>query len=1664
MVEEQTESGFGTAVRAFAFDGDEAKYRSWEGKTVALAGSKGFLLALTKESTGKVLTVEEYEYGEVEEPGVAVTGGGATPTTTRATTKTENRKYAANAQAWTYLVASCTGKAYALIERCNGDPYKAWSILQEKYCATDAEENYPELDQSFNDCKLSGTKKDPELWFNDLDHLNMRLRRINLKYEKDELQMKSHMMTAMSNDYDSVIVKFRGELNETPLAKLRKEVVLQYKTLMKASGSKTSSESVLSANVSKHPYKKFKGNCRNCGKIGHKANECRSAKVETTGGSTKKDTESDKSHVKCYNCQEMGHYANKCTKPKKAKTENTEDMGMFVGFSVLDCTLDESEYGEDGFFDNFSDSTSYEKEENEEDDTSYELVPFWMSESTSEATASIGIEDHLQDISSEEHHVGVTTMSDYVGSASVSGIAEEWLLDSGATCGVTYDKTLMTETKPSNRLITIGNGHKVATESQGSVTLTNEKGQKIKLTDVFYAPTFTKHIISMAKLIQDDWTLSVADKTEFVFAYPGTKDPVRFLQNSSDKLFYLSATRTVDDTSTINSLTTAPVTLDINIAHGLLGHPDTRTVISMAKKEGWTLTGTIKPCGSCALAKARAKAIPKSTMTKATVPGERLFLDISGPYSDSLNQNKYWLRIVDDCTRYSWDCFLPRKTGIQDPLLKLVTMNKAAAKPCKYLRCDNAGENESYVQQVCAENDIQLEMTAPNTPQMNGVVERSFATCKNRAFATMYCARFSLATQGLLWPEAVNTVTKIGNSLPRQGLAQDPHTAWFGKDTKPNRILGHLQPFGRIAYVTDRKKIKAKLDVRATKCVFIGYAVDHSGDTYKFYNPETKSTFLSRDVHQWMEWHGRITATDDMDLFTELEKLKQDSIILPETPVIPILTDADFPEDAAIDQVPALTQEAVPADATSVPTEDSTDVVPPARRNLAASFGEGAITRSRTRHVSYADVCHRSDDMEDIFDFDLHLSDEIMELLAMSATLQSDPQLGVPKNFKELLKLNNKDWFKSLNGELENFLSREAWEFLQRKALPPGRKTLRCRWIFKEKLDGTKKARSVVLGYQQEPGIDFNESYSPLATNTTIRVVLAMSLYYYLEYDDWVNIMLDVEAAFLNAKVDTDIFIELPEGLREYMLTKGIDLGDSVIKLRSAQYGLVQSPRLWMETFAKILKSLGLVQCKTDPCLFCLFGQDQKLLALVVVYCDDCILSGRSKWVNKLKLGIAKQVKISDLGKLKRHLGVDYKFGRDEHGHYIGSSMKDYHESMVRDFEKEEFGSAKTFSTPGAAVTPPLRSTPDDEIIMLDKFRSYVGRIMFACGKTEPTLSNACRELTVHLTAPNHVHWTALKHLMGYVKTGNNQGFKMRTPKDTRVVAFVDSDYASDRGDRKSISGYLVTIGGCLVSWQSKKQTGVTLSSTEAEFVSMSMAATEVKFVVSLLTEMGNGPPVGDGAPSNGPMDNRIPIMPSIIKEDNTGAIFMAKNTAIGQRTKHVDIRYRFVNDMILSDELLVEHIRSGDNPSDAMTKNLPLNLFAKHASLISEGLLGNLYDHQNTEDVKIYSATVPEIEDSTVVSSCLRLDYDATVDVCAANHTVDEGWTTVPVKNKKERKPVVKGVDQEPRIGKEPRRIHKIKLAKDVGYGIGCPPVSSTAGSIPPVVHKNRREQRPNQ
>jgi len=862
------------------------------------------------------------------------------------------------------------------------------------------------------------------------------------------------------------------------------------------------------------------------------------------------------------------------------------------------------------------------------------------------------------------------------------------------------------------------------------------------------------------------------------------------------------------------------------------------------------------------------------------------------------------------------------------------------------LRCDNSGENNKYLTEICNQRGISLEMTAPYTPQMNGVVERAFVTTRDRAYASMLAARFNTKSQNRLWAEAIHTATKIGNILPTQTRPIAPHNLFFKSDSK---LHNFLQPFGRIAYITIRQEFHRKFSPKSKKGVFVGYADNHPPDTFRFYDPKTDKIFLSRDIAKWTVWHGIITGTDDLSLFDEI-KHQHESTTIPEEILNPKMekkstTDPTslLPENKSVEEVPLINIPPI------TPPNIIDDQNSPKRHQGEAIDKTPLLTKHKLlREIRGLDTSYNPITLNEIL-YTTILPNEFVYHVNSASTPSE-----APKNYKEMMKLNDEEWKQAHNSEIQNFLKRNAWDIIHQEKMNITRRPLRTRFVYRIKSDGTKKARCVIKGYEQVPGIDFNEFYSPLATDTTIRIVLAMALYYSSKEKQWTTELIDVEAAFLNDEVDQDIFIEIPEGLHEFMMKADKrEISNHVIKLKRAQYGLVQSPRLWMLTFSNILKSIGMRQCKSDPCLF-IFPVSGDPKAIIIVYCDDCIITGINNTVKSLKEEISKHVKITQPGILTQHLGVNWKFGDDKYGPYLEGSMHEYTKSICNDYEKFMGATIKPQNTPGAHNVKLQKNHDELNIINIDEFRSFVGRILFMARKVDPYLTNSVRELSTHLSSPTEAHWKSLSHLVEYLKN-NPMSLKLRAPKSLKIISFVDSDYASDKNDRKSVTGYLTTIGGCLVTWHSKKQNSITLSSTEAEYVAMSTATAEIKFVSSTLEEILGEPPP----------------MPSIIYEDNTGAIFMAKNLAITQRTKHVDIRTRFINEMVLEGKLDIKHIRSVNNPADGMTKNLPSHLNMKHSKAIQNGtLLDQTYDQLDREDVNTNRA-VCRPDHKTVLYCC---------------------------------------------------------------------------------------------
>ena len=276
-------------------------------------------------------------------------------------------------------------------------------------------------------------------------------------------------------------------------------------------------------------------------------------------------------------------------------------------------------------------------------------------------------------------------------------------------------------------------------------------------------------------------------------------------------------------------------------------------------------------------------------------------------------------------------------------------------------------------------------------------------------------------------------------------------------------------------------------------------------------------------------------------------------------------------------------------------------------------------------------------------------------------------------------------WEKAIESELDNFEKRKVWKQVHGSTLAKGRKALHTRWIFRIKKDteGNQvyKAHLVVKGYEQIPGVDFTESFSPVAGDTTIRTVLATAMYL-----GWSCKAIDVEAAFLNADLEEDVYVEIPQGYD----SGGSNGEDNVYKLLKAVYGIVQAPRCWSKTFTKSLISKDFEPSKVDPCLFILRegGKEGPISGLVVNYVDDGIIAGTKAAIETIKGRIKEDFTISDLGPLKKHLGVNYKWKTDESGNYWEVQMKEFCEDMITDYKKAmKIEKVKVYATPGHSRT-----------------------------------------------------------------------------------------------------------------------------------------------------------------------------------------------------------------------------------------------------------------------------------------------------------------------------------------------------------------------------------------
>jgi len=501
-----------------------------------------------------------------------------------------------------------------------------------------------------------------------------------------------------------------------------------------------------------------------------------------------------------------------------------------------------------------------------------------------------------------------------------------------------------------------------------------------------------------------------------------------------------------------------------------------------------------------------------------------------------------------------------------------------------------------------------------------------------------------------------------------------------------------------------------------------------------------------------------------------------------------------------------------------------------------------------------------------------------------------------PATFDEAI--SDPDWEESICDELQSLMDKGTFEFVK---IPADRKPLPNKWIFKYKTDrdgniSRRKSRLVVKGYAEKFGIDYNEIFASVLKQNSLRMIISLAT-----INDWHLEQLDIKTAFLNGTLREEIYMDLPDGLKDKF-----DSG-TCIRLRKSLYGLKQAPRVWFETLTIVLKDMGFTQCKLEPCIFfIIIGND---IFLVSVFVDDLLAVCRiTEYIQSFKAELKKRFEITELGPASTYLS--FEIDRKDHCTFV--SQRKYIKEILKKFNMEN---CKAVSTPMATGQDfDLESEPINV-----PYRQAIGSLLYLALSTRPDITFATVYLSKYTSAPKKIHWTGVKRIFRYLKGTIDLALCYRK-SSPYLTGYSDANYATDP-DRKSVSGYVFKLGGAAISWKSKKQELVTLSTMESEFVALNHAAKEAIWIKNLLAELSLPVESSESEESS----------PVLIYEDNQSCIAAAENPKYHQRTKHIDIRYHFIRERIQSGEITIKYLNTEEMTADILTKPLPKNTFERH-------------------------------------------------------------------------------------------------------------------------------------
>uniref|UniRef100_A0A2N9GQ59 Uncharacterized protein n=1 Tax=Fagus sylvatica TaxID=28930 RepID=A0A2N9GQ59_FAGSY len=644
-----------------------------------------------------------------------------------------------------------------------------------------------------------------------------------------------------------------------------------------------------------------------------------------------------------------------------------------------------------------------------------------------------------------------------------------------------------------------------------------------------------------------------------------------------------------------------------------------------------------------------------------------------------------------------------------------------------------------------------------------------------------------------------------------------------------------------------------KLEPRSRLCCFLGYGETQKG--YRCYDPIAHRLRISRHVVFW-----------EHRLFTEVSQFR---------PSFSLSSLSDlFPEVSppSLESFPPS-----PEVSTSIPQTESSDHSSGSSSQETPHSSPESPAPAPSEDPAPATTLRRSSRVTTL---PSHLRD--FHCYTALATLHE------PHSYREAS--SNPLWQAAMTEELDALSRTRTWDLVD---LPPEKSVVGCKWVFKIKTrsDGSierYKARLVAKGFTQEYGIDYEETFAPVARLSSVRTLLAVAA-----SRQWKLFQMDVKNAFLNGDLSEEVYMQPPPGLSHPP--------DKVCRLRRALYGLKQAPRAWFAKFSSTVSRLGFSISSYDSALF--LRRTGKGTILLLLYVDDMIITGDDlSGIQELKAFLSQNFEMKDLGHLSYFLGLEITSSDD--GFYLTQAK--YTSDLL---SRAGLTDHKILDTP---IELNARLTPSSGELLPDPtlYRQLVGSLVYLT-VTRPDISYAVHQVSQFMSAPRSTHYAAVLRILRYLKGTLFHGLHFSAQSPLTLRAYSDADWAGDPTDRRSTTGYCFLLGSSLISWRSKKQSVVARSSTEAEYRALADTTSELLWLRWLLQDLGVS------------TSSATPIYC-----DNRSAIQIARNDVFHERTKHIEIDCHLVRHHLLQGSLQLIFVSSHDQLADIFTKSHPTGRF----------------------------------------------------------------------------------------------------------------------------------------